>query len=110
MLKMASFLHETVFCTRCDAVSVMLPTGLNHRLVNFYSANLDFEGIDALSDTEKEIFTFLKSKGEKSEDDIISTLGIEPTVLKALSDKEVLIKNSETKHNISQMCHGIFLG
>ena len=42
MLKMCEYLHETVFCTRCDAVSAMLPTGLNHRLVNFYSANLDF--------------------------------------------------------------------
>ena len=32
MLKMCEYMHETVFCTRCDAVATMLPTGLNHRL------------------------------------------------------------------------------
>ena len=100
MLKMCEYMHETVFCTRCDAVATMLPTGLNHRLVNFYSANLDFEGIEALSNTEKEIFDFLKSKGEKSEDDILSAFGVETAILKGLTEKEALIKNSETKQKI----------
>lgn len=100
MLKMAEYLHETVFCTRADAVSAMLPTGLNHRLINFYSANLDFEGVGTLTDTEKEIYCFLKSKGEKSEADILSTFGIEVSVLKSLCDREVLIKNSETKQKM----------
>ena len=31
MLKMCEYMHETVFCTRADAVSAALPTGLNHR-------------------------------------------------------------------------------
>ncbi len=100
MLKMCEFMSQTVFCTRYDAVSVMLPTGLNHKLVNFYSANLDFLGLELLSDTEKEIFAFLKSKGEKSEDDIIGTFEIDTEVLKQMTDKEILIKNSETKQKI----------
>ncbi len=100
MLKMCEYLHETVFCTRCDAVSAMLPTGLNHRLVNFYSANLDFLGLELLSNQEKEIFTFLKSKGEKSEDDIISAFEVDAVVLKQMTDKEAIIKNSEAKQKM----------
>ncbi len=100
MLKMCEYMHETVFCTRCDAVSAMLPTGLNHRLINFYSANLDFLGLELLNATEKEVFDFLKSKGEKSEDDITATFGIDALLLKQMTEKEALIKNSETKQKM----------
>ena len=100
MLKMCEYMHETVFCTRCDAVSAMLPTGLNHRLINFYSANIDFLGLELLSDSEKEIFNFLKSKGEKSEDDITSTFSVDALLLKQMTEKEALIKNSETKQKM----------
>ncbi len=100
MLKMCEYMHETVFCTRCDAVSAMLPTGLNHRLINFYSANIDFLGLEALSDTERQIFTYLKANGEKSEDDIISTFGVDALVLKQMTEKEAVIKNSETKQKM----------
>ncbi len=100
MLKMCEYMHETVFCTRCDAVSSMLPTGLNHRLINFYSANIDFLGLELLPDSEKEIFNFLKAKGEKSEDDITSTFGVDTLVLKQMTEKEALIKNSETKQKM----------
>ena len=100
MLKMCEFMHETVFCTRYDAVASMLPTGLNHRLVNFYSANLDFLGLELLTDTEREIFTFLKAKGEKSEDEIISTFEVSSDLLKQMTEREVLIKNSETKQKV----------
>ena len=86
MLKMCEYMHETVFCTRYDAVAAMLPTGLNHRLVNFYSANLDFLGVELLNDTEKQIFEFLKRKGEKSEDEIIRTLEIDAELLKQMTE------------------------
>lgn len=100
MLKMCEYMHETVFCTRYDAVAAMLPTGLNHRLVNFYSANLDFLGVELLNDTEKQIFEFLKRKGEKSEDEIIRTLEIDAELLKQMTEKEALIKNSEVKQKV----------
>ncbi len=100
MLKMCEFMSDTVFCTRYDAVSSMLPTGLNHRLVNFYSANLDFLGLELLTDTEREIFTFLKTKGEKSEDEIISTFEVSGDLLKQMTERDALIKNSETKQKV----------
>ena len=100
MLKMCEFMHETVFCTRYDAVASMLPTGLNHRLVNFYSANLDFLGLEFLTDTEREIFTFLKTKGEKSEDEIISIFEVSGDLLKQMTERDALIRNSETKQKV----------
>lgn len=100
MLKMCEYMHETVFCTRADAVAAALPTGLNHRLLNYYSANIDYANIEDLNNTEKEIFDYLKSKGEKSEDDILSVFEVEVSVLKSMTEREALIKNSETKQKI----------
>ncbi len=101
MLKMCEYMHNTVFCTRYDAVSAMLPTGLNHKLINYYSANLDFAEYGLLNADEKEIYDFLKRKGEKSEDDIIALFEIKPDLLKQMTERDALIKNSETKQKVS---------
>ncbi len=100
MLKMCEFMSETLFCTRYDAVSAMLPTGLNRKIVNYYSANLDFLSLELLNDSEKEIFLHLKSKGEKSEDYLNDTFGDCKELLKQMTEREVLIKNSDLKQKV----------
>ena len=62
MLRLAEYMHETVFCTYYDAVSVMIPAGLGFKTVNFYSANCDFSSLSLLNDDEKMIFEYLLKK------------------------------------------------
>ena len=99
MLLMAEYMSESVFCTYYDAVHAMLPTGLGYKIVDFYSANEDFS-VSLLSDTEKEVYDFLVSAGEKSEDEIKKTLGIEVGLLEEMLLKEALVKTSDTKRKI----------
>lgn len=99
-LKMCEYMHDNVFCTYYDAVHAMLPTGLNHRIVNFYSANEDFLSFSLLEETEKEVYSFLKQKGEKTEEELINKLSVTKEILLSLCEREVLIKNSDTKQKI----------
>ncbi len=100
-LKMCEYMHDTVFCNYYDAVNIMLPSGITHRLIDFYSANEDFVSVSLLNETETEIYNFLKKKGETAETELLSTFGIEKEVLTSLTVREVLIKNSDTKQKMS---------
>ncbi len=100
-IKMCEYMHETVFCSYYDAVNIMLPTGITHRLINFYSANEDFVSLSLLSDTQKEIYDFLRKKGETKESDILERFSVAQEVLTSMTESEALIKNSETKQKIS---------
>ncbi len=101
MLKMCEYMHETVFCNYYDAVNVMLPSGITHKLVNFYSANEDFVSESLLTETESQIFSYLKKKGEVQESDIISTFEITKEELNSLEQREVIFKNSDTKQKMT---------
>lgn len=96
-LKMCEFLHESVFCTYYDAINSILPLGVSHKLINFYSANIDFSSVSLLSDEELQIFNYLNKNGEKAEKDIVSKFGVSSEFLSLLCKKEILIKNSDTK-------------
>ncbi len=101
MLKMCEFMHDTVFCNYYDAVNVMLPSGITHLLVDYYSANEDFVSLSLLNEIEAEIYNFLKKKGETAETEILSLFSVEKGLLTSLEDREVLIKNSDTKQKMS---------
>lgn len=100
MLLLAKYMHESVFCTYYDAVHSMLPAGINHKIIDFYAVNPDFFSLALLSDEEKEIYNYLKSKGETAKDVIIKDLCVTEEQLKSLFKKDALIKNSDTKRNI----------
>ena len=100
LIKLCEYLKESVFCTYYDAVHIMLPAGLNYRLVNFYSANTEFADVSLLKEKEAEIYKFLLKNGEKSEDVILSEFGIEKSVLDDLIAKEAVIKNSTAKRKM----------
>jgi len=59
LIKLCEYLKESVFCTYYDAVHIMLPAGLNYRLVNFYSANTEFSQVTLLSDDEADVYNYL---------------------------------------------------
>ena len=100
MLLLAKYMHESVFCTYYDAVHSMLPAGINHKIIDFYSVNPDFVSDSLLSDEEKEVFNYLKVKGETAKDTIIKDICITEEQLNLLFKKNALIKNSDTKRNM----------
>ncbi|MBR6533762.1 MAG: primosomal protein N', partial [Clostridia bacterium] len=100
-LKMCEYMHETVFCNYYDAVNIMLPSGITHRLLNFYSHNDEFVSFSLLSQKESEIFSYLKKKGETEEGALLSLFEVSKEELQSLVDKELLIKNSETRQKMS---------
>ncbi|MBR3909528.1 MAG: primosomal protein N' [Clostridia bacterium] len=99
-IKLCEYLHETTLCTYYDAVNIMLPSGITHRLVNYYSANRDFLALSLLSEEENLVYEFLKQKGETAEAQIISNLSVSKELLKVLCEKEAIIKNSDAKQKI----------
>lgn len=100
-LRMCEYLHETVFCTYYDAIHAMLPTGITHKIVDFYSANEEFSALSLLNEEEQAIYLFLKQKGEKAESEIVSKLSCNKEILLSLCEKQALIKNSDTKQKMN---------
>ena len=100
-LKMCEYMQDNLFCTYYDAVNIMLPVGISHKLINYYSANGDFASCSLLTQEEKAVFDYLTENGEKSENEIISKFSVEKQFLVSLCEKEVLIKNSETKQKMT---------
>ena len=100
-IKMCEYMRDNVFCTYYDAVNAMLPTGITHKLIDFYSANSDFVSLQLLSLEEKEIFDYLSKNGEKAESDIITKFSVTREMLSSLCEREALIKNSETKQKMN---------
>ena len=99
-IKLCEYLRETTFCTYYDAVNIMLPSGITHRLVNYYSANFEFSSPSLLNEEELTVFEYLKSNGETAENDIMAKLSVSRDLLKVLCDKEALIKNSDAKQKM----------
>ena len=95
-IKLCEYMQESIFCTYYDAVNAMLPSGITHKLIDFYSANDEFAD-SLLNDEEREVFNFLRKKGETCEKDILSKLEISRELLTSLCEREALIKNSDLK-------------
>lgn len=100
MLSLCEFMQKTVFCTYYDAVNAMLPTGLSYKLVNYYSANEEFQD-SLLNDTQKDIYQYLLKNGEKSEDFIKVQFGVEAEVLALMTENEAIIKSTDAKRKMA---------
>lgn len=100
-LSLCEYMKENVFCTYYDAVHSMLPTGLNYKLINYYSINENFTSENLLNDTEKSVYDFLKEKGEQNQDNIISKLSVTEQLLACMADKESLIINRDAKRKVN---------
>lgn len=100
MLGLCEYMRESVFCTYFDAVRIMLPTGLGLKLVNYYSANEEFASTSLLGNSEQEVYEFLSSNGEKSQESIIKDLGVTAELLQDMASKGALVKNCDTKRKV----------
>ncbi len=97
MLSVCKFLKERTFCTYYDAIHTVLPTGLTHRLVNYYSANKEFADTSLLNDSERDIYLYLSNNTEKADSDIIKIFGVTAEFLKNMAEKGALLLNCDTK-------------
>ena len=99
MLSLCEYMKENVFCTYYDAVNIMLPAGLTHKIVNFYSANEEFLP-SLLSQEEKQVYDYLLKFGEREETVLLRDMGINREVVDRLLSKEAVFKNSNTKQKV----------
>ena len=102
-VKICEYLKESVFCTYYDAVHIMLPAGLNYKMINYYSANEEFYSKELLNDTESEVYDYLYKKGEKAENTILADLGIDVGVINEMVSKEALIKSVNPKRKLGDV-------
>ncbi len=99
-IEMCKYMQESIFCTYYDAVNAMLPTGITHKLIDFYSANEEFV-TSLLTEQELLIYEYLLKKGETAENDLIKKLEVTHEMLVALCEKEAIIKNCDLKQKSS---------
>lgn len=100
MLAVCEYLHERTFCTYYDGIHALLPAGLTHRLVNYYSSNKEFADTSLLNDTEKDIYLYLSNNTQKSTSEIEKIFGVTADLLEKMVQKEALLKNCDTKQKI----------
>lgn len=104
MLALAKFIKEQTFCTWYDAVKVMLPPGINYKIVAKYSlsetfANSNFEN---LSVELKQVAEYLKqSKTAKTAEKIYKDLGLDinSNIIERLVKEGIVIRLDLTVRN-----------
>jgi len=100
MLQLAKWIAENCFCTLFEAARLMLPTGLNIRLVHQYKAadNLTLESVDnntVLTSAERQMLTFLISNrgcAEREKLNEIAGLSEKSDVADHLVEKQLLLR------------------
>lgn len=100
MLALCEYMRENYFCTYYEAVHAALPAGMSFKLISFYSANEEFSLLSSLDGTEKEVFDYLKAKGEKDSDSLKRKFGVTDELLASMSEKQALILSREPKRRL----------
>lgn len=100
MLALCEYMRENYFCTYYEAVHAALPAGMSFKLISFYSANEEFSLLSSLDGTEKEVFDYLKAKGEKDSDSLKRRFGVTDELLASMSEKQALILSREPKRRV----------
>lgn len=100
MLALCAYVRESCFCTYYDAVRAALPTGLNYKLVSFYSANAEFSAFSLLSAEEKGVFEYLLKQGEAEGAALKRKLSVSERLLEELCEKEAIFKSLEAKRRV----------
>lgn len=98
MLRLAVFLKEQTFCTLYDGAKAMLPSGFGLKFVNSYMLNPNFVYDEdmKLSEDERAVIEYLKTKDYVFENKIIKDLGFDKNsdTVKDLCSKGYIISNT----------------
>lgn len=101
MLALCEYMRENYFCTYYEAIRAALPAGLSFKLTSFYSANEEFSLLSSLNGTEKEIFDYLKAKGEKDSESLKRKFGVTGELLACMAEKQALILSRGLRRRIN---------
>ncbi len=106
LLRLAEAMKERYYCTLFDACNAMLPTGLSLKITyNYTVAEIDDLTYEQLSDTEKQIVTYLRTrKTVVRQDRLIKTLGLaDDELLNTLSKKGILKRTEAVKKRLQDV-------
>ncbi|MBR5774525.1 MAG: DEAD/DEAH box helicase family protein, partial [Clostridia bacterium] len=102
LLELVAWMKGRTFCRYYDAVRTMLPSGLQMKIVNYYSVNPDFSGAD-FNGAEKELFELVSnSDSALSEKQICDSLGLEEcsALLNTLVKSGAIFKEDDSVRRI----------
>ncbi len=94
MLQLCEWMKEHTFCTYFDAVHTMLPTGLNHRLADYYTVNEEFVCESILNEDEAAVFSLLKKEGETGISKLEKSFENAKDIIASLEEKQAVLRNS----------------
>jgi len=103
MLMLAKWISESCFCTLYEAAKLLLPTGINLRVVKNYcpTANAAFDEVDGLSDNERCILRLALRKGVVAEDELIGEAGSDgENALRTLVSRGLLERCDSAVRNV----------
>ena len=105
MLKLAEYIKETTFCTYFEALKIMLPAGINMKIVPSYSykQNADEEKIEQLDEDSKRIIECLKnSRANVKRDRLMEVMGLsrENTLPEKLAKQGFIIRSDDAIRNV----------
>lgn len=100
MLKLAVWMKEQTFCTYFDALKVLLPAGINLRMVASYRINpkLTLEDIEELEPDERAVSGHLyNSKAVVERNRLLTVMGLsnDSTLLENLVKKGIIIRTDD---------------
>lgn len=108
MLSLADFIKDRTFCTFYEAAKVLLPTGINHKMVFSYAANPDADSkkIEALEGAEKEFFDCISKKGVfVRPETVFNSLKMKAdlSIPERLAKKGLLLVSSDAVRNLGDL-------
>jgi primosomal protein N' (replication factor Y) len=107
MLSLVYWLKERTFCTLYEAVKAILPSGINHKIIEAFAAapSQQRQGKE-LSDDEREIADYLAGRpGFVRGERILSRFGhaADSDILLKMTEKEVLERNYDAVRNVGDL-------
>lgn len=108
MLSLADFIKDRTFCTFYEAAKVMLPTGINHKMIFSYAADpeADPKKIEALEETEKQFFECIKEKSVFVRPETVFNnlkMKIDLSIPERLAKKGLLLVSSDAVRNLGDV-------
>ena len=76
MLRLVFWLKETTYCTLYDGVRLMLPAGINYKVVSYYAVSENWrEHSDSLTGVQRRLAALLQENGPATKEELEKRLG-----------------------------------
>ncbi len=107
MLSLVTWLKENTFCTLFEAAKAMLPSGIGlNYVVSYIAKDVDSSVSEKLNADEKQVFEYLKNKGQYiKKEKILADLGFcsDSDILSILEKKGIILTNIDAKRKTGDL-------